>query len=190
MKSPRALAAAIVVLLALPIAGLYQAVAGGGAEVVVHLALALGAELMAVAVFDFRTAPWMTWTGALALSVLAVIFLLQGVAELAHNESLTHFVYQVFGQRTEAWAGDLFVLWCIAVVVMDSRGWTRMLGAVALALVVGMRGYAYYLSYRGTSLDAAAPSLKVLALLQFAWLLVEARKPRADPRSVVAISPD
>ena len=79
----------------------------------------------------------MTWTGALALSVLAMIFLLQGVAELAHNESLTHFVYQVLGQRTEAWAGDLFLLWCIAVVVIDSRGWTRMLGAVALALVVG-----------------------------------------------------
>ena len=50
-----------------------------------------------------------------------------------------------------------------------------------------MRGYAYYLAYRGTSLDAAAPALKVLALLPFIWLLLEGRKTRAaaEPGSAV-----
>jgi len=176
MRSPRGFAAAVVFLAALPIAALYQGVGGGGAEVVVHLALALGAALMALAVFDFRTARWIAWTGSVATSVLAVIFLLQGVSELTHNESLTYLVYRVLGQRLEAWAGDLFVLWCIAVLLADSRGATRIVGAVAITLVAGMRAYAYYLSYLGTSLDAEVPELKVLSLLPFVWLLLETRK--------------
>lgn len=184
MRSPRGFAAAVIFLAALPIAALYQVVAGGGAEVVVHLALALGAALMARAVFDFRTARWIAWTGSLATSVLAVIFLLQGVSELIRNESLTHLVYRVLDQRVEGWAGDLFVLWCIAVLFADSRGATRIVGAVALSLVAAMRAYAYYLSYQGTSLGAQAPSLKVLSLLPFVWLLLETRK---EPWRIAAL---
>ena len=155
---------------------------GGGAEVVIHLVLGAGAALMAVAVFDFHTARWIAWTGFLSLKVLAVIFLLQALSELTGNASLTHFAYQVLGQRWEALAGDLFVIWCIAVLYLDSRGWTEKVGAVALALVVLMRGYAFYLSSRGTSLNTEAPALKLLALLPFVWLLLEARQatlPRA-----------
>lgn len=159
-------------------AALYQAVAGRGAEAVVHLALGLGAALMAVAVFDFRTARWIAWTGSLSLGVLAVIFLLQAVSELAQHDSLTQLAYQGLGQGIEARAGDLFVMWCIAAVLVDSRGWTRVVGAGAVTLAAGMRGYAYSLAYRGTSLDAAAPALKVLALLPFIWLLLEATKRR------------
>ena len=33
----------------------------------------------------------------------------------------------------EAWAGDLFFGWCIAVLLIDSRGWTRIVGAAAIA---------------------------------------------------------
>jgi hypothetical protein len=167
-------------------AALLQAVAGGDPEIVVHVALALGAALMALAVFDFRTPRWIAWTGSASVGVLAVIFLLQGVSELTHNESLTHLGFQVLGQRVEAWAGDLFVMWCIVVLFTDSRGWTRIAGAGALALVVAMRGYAYYLSYLGTSLSAEAPALKLLALLPFAWLLFETRKTR--PALLVTIS--
>ena len=173
-KSARGVVAAIVFLSALPLAALCQAVTGRGAEIVVHVALALGAAVMAVGVFDFRTARWVAWTGSLSLSVLAVIFLLQGLSELTRNEWLSHVAYQQLGQRLEAWAGDVFVLWCIAVLLMDSRGWTRIVGSGAIAAVVGMRGYSYYLSHLGTSLDAAAPALKVLALLPFVWLLLEA----------------
>ena len=161
-------------------AALYQAVAGRGAEVVIHLALAFGAALMAVAVFDFRTARWIAWTGSLSLGVLAVIFLLQAVAELAQRDTLTRLAYRGLGQGIEARAADLFVIWCMAVVLVDSRGWTRIVGAGAVALVAGMRGYSYYLAYRGTSLDAEAPALKVLALLPFIWLLLEARRTRAE----------
>ena len=180
MRSGRTVVAALVFLSALPVTALYQAVAGRGAEVVIHLVLAVGAALMAVGVFDFRTARWIAWTGSLALGVLAVIFLLQAVAEMAQHDSLSQLAYQGLGQGIEARAGDLFVLWCAAVVLVDARGWTRIVGAGAVILVAGMRGYAYYLAYRGTSLDVEAPALKLLALLPFIWLLLEGRKTRAD----------
>jgi hypothetical protein len=177
MKSPRGCAAAVVFLSALPVAALCQAAARGGAEIVIHLMLALGAALMAFAVFDFRTPRWIAWTGFVSLGFLTVTFLLQGVSEWAQNASLTHLAYRVLGQRLEAWAGDLFVLWCIAVLLIDSRGWKRIVGAIAVALVVGMRGYAYYLSSQGRSLGAEAPALQALALVPFVWLLLETSQP-------------
>jgi hypothetical protein len=143
---------------------------------VLHLALAAGAGLMALAVFDFRTPRWVAWTGSASLSVLAVTFLLQGVSEWARNESLTDLAYRVLGQRVEAWAGDLFFVWCIVVLFKDSKGWTRIVGICAMILVVVMRGYAHYLTYLGGSLNAEAPGLMALALLPFVWLLLETAK--------------
>ncbi len=71
---------------------------------------------------------------------------------------------------------DLFMFWCIAMLLMDSQGKTRMLGAVAMSIVVGVKADSYGLAYLGTSLNAKAPGLKVLFLLPFAWLLFETRK--------------
>jgi hypothetical protein len=173
MRSPRGFAAAVSFLAALPLSALYQAITGGNHAIVIHLALAVGAGLMAFAVFDFRTARWIAWTGSASLSVLAVIFLLQGVSEWTRNESLTDLAYRVLGQRVEAWAGDLFFVWCIVVLFRDSQGWTRIVGTCAMVLAVVMRGYAHYLSYLGRSLNTEAPALMVLALLPFAWLLLE-----------------
>jgi hypothetical protein len=141
-----------------------------------HAVLASGAALMAFAVFDFRTSRWVAWTGCAALSVLTVIFLLQAVSELTQNESLTDLAYRVLGQRWEAWAGDLFVMWCIVVLFTDSRGRARLLGFSAIAIVVMMRSYAYYLSYQGRSLSVETPALVSLALLPFGWLLFETAK--------------
>jgi hypothetical protein len=139
---------------------------------------------MALAVFDFRTSTWIAWTGCASLGVLTVIFLLQAASELTQNESLTEFAYRVLGQRLEAWAGDLFVAWCVVVLFSDSRGRTRLLGVGALAIVVMMRSYAHYLSYQGTSLSVEAPGLVTLALLPFGWLLFEAAKERSQALSV------
>ncbi len=184
MRSPRGLAGAVVFLAALPIAALCEAVAGGGGEIAIHLMFALGAALMARGVFDFRTPRWIAWTGSTSAIYLAVTFLLQGVGTWTKNESLTHLAYQVLGQRLESWAGNLFFGWCIAVLLIDSRGWTRIVGTAAIGLAVGMRGYAHYLSSQGTSLDAEAPALQALALLPFVWLVLEARK--TEPREIEA----
>ncbi len=177
MKSPLGLAAAIVFLSALPIAALCEGmVEGRGGEIAIHLMLALGAALMVPAAFDFRTPRWIAWTGSTSAVFLAVTFLLQGVSLWTQNDALIHLAYQVLGQRMESLAGDLFLVWCIAVLLMVSRGPIRVVGAVALALAVGMRVYAYYLSSLGSSLSAKAPALQVLALLPFVWLMLEAKK--------------
>jgi len=60
VKSPREFAAAVIFLLALPMAALCQMVVGAGAETVVHAVLALGSALLSLAVFD-RTARWVAW---------------------------------------------------------------------------------------------------------------------------------
>jgi len=176
VRSPRGVAGAAAFLLALPLAALCQAVAGGGGATVIHLALALGAGLMACAVFDFRTARWIAWMGGLAAGGLAVTFLLQAMSELTGNTVLTHVAYRVLGQRLETWGSDLFLLWCVAVLVLDARGATRIVGWVAMAVVAGVELYAYRLSSLGGSLDVNAPGLKILYLLPFVWLLLETTK--------------
>jgi hypothetical protein len=176
MKSPRGFAAAVVFLIALPVALLAQTFVGGGAEVVIHAAFALGSALMAFAVFDFNTPRWIVWVGCASTGALAALFLLQGVSDVVRSASLTHLAYQVFGQQVERGLVDLFLSWCIAVLLCDSRSPTRMFGVVALAIVVGVEAHAVRLSAMGTSLDAEAPGLKLLMLLPFCWLLVESRR--------------
>ena len=138
---------------------------------------------MARAVFDFRTPRWIAWAGSASATLLAVTFLLQGVSKWTGHDKLAHFAYRVLGQRLEAWSGYMFLGWCLTMLVADSRGWTRVVGAATMALAVGERVYAYYLLAHGTSLGAEAPTLQVLALLPFAWLLLEARKAESPKRS-------
>src|SRR3712207_8651100 len=52
-----------------------------------------------------------------------------------------------------------------------SRGKTRILGVVAMAIVVGVEVYNYVLLFLGE-----APALTALYLLPFLWLLLESRK--------------
>ena len=175
-RSTRGAAAAAVVLLALPVTALYQSLGGTRGEVVVHAMLALGALLLSFAVFDFRTPRWVALVGCAAAGALALIFLLQGVSELVQNARLTDIVYRVLGQRIEGWLVDLFLLWCVAVWLTDSRGRTKAFGAVVLGVAVGVEIYANWLAFRGTSLNAVAPMLTLFVLPPFVWLLMESRK--------------
>ncbi len=111
---------------------------------------------------------------------LAGIFRLQGVSELIPHASLTHLAYQALGQRLEGWLVDLFLLWCIVVLLLDSPGKTKMLGLVALSIVVCVEAYANGLSLLGTSLGVEAPGLKLLFLLPFTWLLLESKKTQSS----------
>jgi len=147
---------------------------GAGAETVVHMRSRWA--LLSLAVFDFRTARWVAWLGSVSTGALAAVFLLQGVSELIQNDSLTYLAFQVFGQWLEASLIDLFTFWCIAMLLMDSRGKTRIFGCVATSIVVCLKIYSYGLTYLGSSLNAEAPSLKLLYPLPFAWLLFETTK--------------
>jgi hypothetical protein len=180
MRSPRGFLAAIVFLLALPIAVLCQVLFGSGSGVVVHLALALGSVLLSFAVFDFKLPGWMNWIGCVSAAALGAIFLLQGVALLIHSDPLTYVAYQVLGQWPEGLFPALLILWFVAMLVFDSQGKMRILGFGAMSIVVGFEVYRYTLAYLGTSLEAQPQMSRLLLLLPFVWLLFESRKKPED----------
>jgi len=173
MRSLRGFLAALVFLSLLPIAVLYQMFFDNGIEIITHVVLAAGSVLISFSVFDFKVTSWITWIGCVATSALAAIFLLQGVSLLIQNDSLTYLVFQVLGQRLEGWLVDLLIFWFVAMLLMDSQGKTRILGFVAMSIVVCLEVYKYSLSYFG---GAPAESLKLLFLLPIVWFLFESKK--------------
>jgi hypothetical protein len=176
MRSLRGFLAAIVFLLAVPIALLCQILFGSGAGVVVHLALGAGSVLLSFAVFDFRLPGWINWIGCVAAAALAVIFFLQGVALLIHSDSLTYLAYQVLGQWPESLFPVLLILWFVAMLLFDSQGKTRILGLGAMSIIIGFEVYTYTLAYLGTPIEEQSQMLRLLMLLPFVWLLFESTK--------------
>jgi len=117
---------------------------------------------------------------------LAAIFLLQGVSELTSHPRLTQFAYQVVGQRLEGRLVDLFLLWCMGLLLLDSRGKTKAFGLVVMSVVVCVEAYSFGLSFVGRSLDVEAPGFKLLFLLPFVWLLLESRARNPEhPKALV-----
>jgi hypothetical protein len=184
MKSSRGFWAAIAFLAALPVALLGQVVVGIDAEMVLHLVCALGFTLIAWSAFDFRTPGWVRWLGCASSGALAVIYLLQGLSQLTRNDSLTFLAFPVLGQWPERVLTDLLILWFVALVLVDSRGKTRILGIIVMAIVVCLEVASNGWSFAGASLYAAAPMLKALILLPFVWLLVESAKQVSPEGSV------
>jgi len=163
MKSRRGVAAAVAFLLAVPVAALYQLLFAKGVEVVIHVALGVGAVLTASAVGDFKTAHGVRWVGWISAGGMAAIFLLQAVGEFVQNAALTRFVFQVLGQGLETALVYGFLAWCVGVLLTDSQGAARMVGFVAVALAA----------------SASVLDLKLLGLLPFVWLLLESSRRRA-----------
>jgi hypothetical protein len=176
MRSPRGLLAAIVFLLALPVAVLSQILFGSGASTTIHLALGAGSVLLAFAVFDFRLPRWINWIGCVSAGALGAIFLLQGVSLLIPNDSLAYLAYEVLGQGLEGRLPDAVILWFVAMLLIDSRGKTRILGFVALSIALASEIYKYTLVYLGTPIEAQPEMLRILMLLRFVWLLFESTK--------------
>ncbi len=181
VRSIRGLLGAIVLLLALPIAVLTQALFGSGSELAVHFALAVGSVLVSLSAFDFETPRWVAWIGGISAGGLAAIFLAQGVTQLIQNDSLTYFAYQVLGNWPERSLLSLFILWLVALLLTASRGRTRILGFVVMAIVVCVEVYGYYsLLYTGTDALSETPEFKLLYILPLAWLLLESGKRRPE----------
>lgn len=156
---------------------LYQMLFASGVEAFIHFVLATGSLLIALAVFDFSRVPrWITWVACLAVGAEAVIFLVQGVSLLIPNESLAYLAFQVLGQRLESILVDIFVLWCVAVLLWDSQDRTRVFGIVSVFLVICYEIYKYGSFYLG---GIPMESLKLVFLPLFVWLLFESRKQRS-----------
>jgi hypothetical protein len=171
MRSPRGYLGSIVLVLALPLAVLTQVLLGSGSSLAMHVALTVGCTLVALSAFDFETPRWIAWMGRVAAGAFAAIFLLQAASELIQNDSFSHFALQVLGDWPERVLITLFALWLVGVLLSASRGKTRILGFVVMAVVVGVDACNYVLLYLG---DAHA--LAAVYLLPFVWLLLESRK--------------
>ena len=82
----------------------------------------------------------------------------------------------MFRQWLEGSLIDLFTFWCIATLLVDSQGKTRILGFVAMSIAAGVKVYGYVLTYLGSSLNAQAPGLKLLYLLPSPGLSLTLRR--------------
>jgi hypothetical protein len=174
LRSVRGAIGALVLLLALPITIVYQMLFPVGAEVVIHIALALGTFVIGLSVFDFETPSWLKSVTCVAASALAFIFLAQGLAELTQNETLKNIAYsREIGAWGETITMTVLMGWFIAVALTHGRGPTMILGVLSSALIVGLGGW---------SLLFAPPSgtpqeMRLLFLLPIVWFLfVSARR--------------
>jgi hypothetical protein len=174
MQSPRALAGSVVL-----IAGIIFALASGmifnaGASEIIHVALGVGFLLFAAAVLDFRTPLPIRVVAGIGIGVLALIFLLQAVADITRSADIASVAYGVLGQSLEKILGYVFLGWCVALAWFDSSGWRRVFGIVVLLIVLGVEVYSYAVTASGGTADVV---LRLLYVPVFCWLAVEGARP-------------
>jgi hypothetical protein len=177
MRSPRGLAGSITLIAGVAVAFASGVIFNAGASEILHVAMGLCFLLLASAVFDFRLPAALNWFAAGCMAVLGLIFLLQGIADIAGWPPLTELAYGALGQVIEKFLGYVFIGWCIAVVLRDSEGRTRVAGIAVLALLMGVEIFNSAVSMSGGTPDGR---LKLLYVLLFAWLILESAKPRAE----------
>jgi hypothetical protein len=184
MRSPRGVLGSLALLLALPIAVLTQVLFGGGSAVAIHVALAAGCGLVSFSAFDFGTSRWLAWIGCVSAGAFAAIFLSQAASTLIGNESFSYFTNEVLGFWPEKILLSLITFWLVGILLTASRGKTRILGFVAMAVVVCVEAYVYFgLLFLGTNPFLETSVVKLPYLLPFVWLLFESgkRRPRTGP---------
>jgi hypothetical protein len=184
MRSPRGLLGSLVLLLALPIAVLTQILLGSGSAVAIHLALAAGCGLVSFSAFDFGTPRWLAWIGWVSMGAFGVIFLSQAASTLIGNDSFSYFTNEVLGFWPEKLLLSLITFWLVGVLLTVSKGKTRILGIVAMAVVVCVEAYVYFgLLVLGTNPFLETAVLRLPYLVPFVWLLFEGakRRSRLDP---------
>jgi hypothetical protein len=175
IRSPCGLAAAAILLLGAPIAIAVGIALGDGASAIIHLALGVCFLLLALAVFDFRLPGWMTVLASAGIGLLGAIFLLQGISDVTPSAALRYWSYDVLGQRLEKVLGYVFLLWCVALLFLESHGRTKLFGIVAVVVVLVLEILSFVPAYQNSE---AAGLLKLLYLLLFVWLLLESWTPR------------
>ncbi len=176
MRSPKAFAGALILLLGVVLAIAAGMTLDGAASPIIHAALGISFLLFALAAFDFRTPGWITWPASLAIGALGLIFLIQGASDVLQNPALDQIAYQELGQRFEKLLGYVFIAWCLAVALLDARGATKAFGLVVIAAVIAVEAYGWWIARNGLP---PTDAWKLVDLGLFVWLLLEARKSRA-----------
>lgn len=187
LRSAWAVAAAVTILLAVPLAVASQVLLGGNApQVVVHVVLTIGMLLFVRAIFDFGLPRWINVIGALSAALFAVIFLLQAVSSLVpQNAALDDVAYGLLGIWPERVLALGIYAWFFGLLLLGTEGRTRLIGWAIIPIVT-----AYHLiSAAGDILAFSVPSLGVISLLlPFVWLLIEGAK-RSAPEALGASRP-
>ncbi|MFL5779311.1 MAG: hypothetical protein ACJ761_10245 [Chloroflexota bacterium] len=173
-----AVAAAVTMLLSVPLAVASSALGEKAPEIVVHVVLGTGMLLFVRAVFDFALPRWINLIGALFAGAFAGVFLLQAASRiLPENAALENLAFGLLGN----WPELVLVLgvdvWFLGLLLLGTEGRTRLLG---WALIPILTGY-HLISLAGIILAISVPSLGVISLLlPFVWLLIEGAK-RGEP---------
>ena len=179
MRAIWAVAAAVTMLLSLPLAVASQALGENAAQVVVHVVLGIGMLLLVRAVFDFGLSRWINVIGALSAGAFAVVFLLQAASSLVpQNAALYDLAFGLLGNWPELVLALGIDAWFLGLLLLGSQGRTRLIGWAIVPIVT-----AYHLiSLAGLILAISVPSLGVVTLLlPFVWLLIEGAKRRGAP---------
>jgi hypothetical protein len=174
MRSSKVFAGSILLLASVPVALAAEVLVGAGASAIFHLALGFSFGLFAWGAGDFRLPTWL-WLPCMAgVGVLALVFLLQGLADVTASAALADLAYASLGQRLERGLGYVFLAWCAGILVWGSAGRARIFGIAALTLIIGIELHAVAAPWFGLTANGA---LKLLYLPLFAWLLLESLKP-------------
>jgi hypothetical protein len=175
IRSLSGLAGSLIVLAGVVI-GLSSAIVfnAGGSEIL-HLALGGGFVLLALSVFDFRLFRWVQWGAAVPITILAVIFTLQGLADLTRWPLLADVAYATLGQVGEKVLGVIFIAWCLMLVLFDSTGRLRWFGLACITVVAMVEVQFYWVRVTGGDINDA---LKLLYVPLFVWLALESWKRR------------
>jgi hypothetical protein len=180
-RSIWAVAAAMTMLLSLPLAVVSQVLGENAPQVVVHVVLTVGMLLFVRAIFDFGLPRWINVIGALSAGAFAVVFLLQAVSSLVpQNAAVDEFAFGFLGN----WPERLLVLgtdvWFVGLLQLGSEGRTRLIGWA----IVPIATVYHLISLAGAIFAIPVPSLGVIALLlPFVWLLIEGAK-RSAPAAL------
>jgi hypothetical protein len=175
MKSKAGVYSVVALFLSFPTTVLLQALIPGSEGVTIHIGLFATVLLLSVAIGDFYAHSAVTRIASISLMALGGIFLLQAASEAwLSNEALKTVAFDISGGWLESALMVPFIVWVVAVLDVDSHGWKRAFGIVAIAAMVGNATF-LMISYAGGS--EASDLFKLLFLLTPLWLLAESLKP-------------
>jgi hypothetical protein len=180
VTSRRGFLAALVLLLALPLAVLGQVLVAADSETTVHVVGAAGFVLLALAFGDVARPRWVAAAGGAAAGVLAAIFVLQALGTVLPDAPLHDFAFGVLGNHPERLALDTLLACFLALGAVAHRGGTRVVGLLTVGIAVAAEVYSIALLLAGQPADA---SLRLRYLLPLVWLLVASRPAWPRPAS-------
>jgi hypothetical protein len=181
IRSMRGALGALALLLAVPITIAAQIVAPDSGQVVIHIALCIGALLIALSVFDFATPRGLAWAACGAAMAMGAIYFTQALAPITQNETLMSLAYGGVDAWAETIMVSIFMLWFMVLATTLGRGVTTWLGVLSAALVVGLLIWVMVVGPP----EGTPQALQLLLLLPFVWyLFVSTRRSRAREQGI------